>query len=60
MFSGLRAEAGRYFTYTLALSLLNFAVGSLAMSIGAAVGVFSIANPIYTMILVVSMVILRQ
>jgi len=55
--SGLRAEAGRYFMYTLALSLFNFTVGSLAMAIGAAVGLFSVANPLYTMILVVSLVI---
>ena len=40
----------------LALMLLNFAVGSLALAIGASVGKFSIANPIYVMILVVSMV----
>jgi len=36
--------------------LLNFSVGSLALAIGAAVGKFSIANPIYVMILVISMV----
>ena len=36
--------------------LLNFSVGSLALAIGAAIGKFSIANPIYVMILVISMV----
>ena len=54
--AGLRSEVTRFFRYMLALMLLNFSVGSLALAIGAAVGKFSIANPIYVMILVVSMV----
>ena len=54
--AGLRNEAARFFKYMLALMLFNFTVGSLALAIGAAVGKFSIANPIYVMILVVSMV----
>ncbi|XP_065904769.1 broad substrate specificity ATP-binding cassette transporter ABCG2-like isoform X2 [Dysidea avara] len=54
---GLRIDsAGRYFMYTLTISLVYFAVGSLAMSIGALIGIFSIANPIYVMILTVSIV----
>ena len=54
--AGLRNEVTRFFKYMLALMLLNFSVGSLALAIGAAVGKFSIANPIYVMILVISMV----
>ena len=56
MYAGLRSGALRFFKYMLALVLLNFTVGSLALAIGAAVGKFSIANPIYVMILVISMV----
>ena len=54
--SGLCSDVTKFFRYILALMLLNFSVGSLALAIGAAVGKFSIANPIYVMILVVSMV----
>ena len=54
--AGLRQEAIRFFRYMLALMLLNFSVGSLALAIGAAIGKFSVANPIYVMILVISMV----
>ena len=53
---GLRNEVTKFLMYMLALMLLNFTVGSLALAIGAAVGKFSIANPIYVMILVISMV----
>jgi len=56
MYVGLRNEVARFFKYMLALVLLNFTVGSLALAIGAAIGKFSIANPIYVMILVISMV----
>lgn len=54
--AGLRSEVTRFFKYTLALMLMNFTVGSLALAVGAAVGQFSIANPIYVMILVIAMV----
>ena len=37
--------------------LLNFSVDSLALTIGAAVGKLSIANSIYVMILVVSIMV---
>ena len=55
--AGLRSEVTRFFRYMLALMLLNFSVGSLALAIGAAVGKLSIANPIYMMILVVSIMV---
>ena len=51
------SEVTRYFRYMLALMLLNFSVDSLALTIGAAVGKLSIANPIYVMILVVSIMV---
>lgn len=53
---GLRNEVIRFLKYMLALMLLNFSVGSLSLAIGAAVGKFSIANPIFVMILVISLV----
>ena len=54
--SGLQADAGKFFLFMLGIFGKNMAAAGLVLFIGAAVGIFTVAQTIYTVLLVFAMV----
>jgi len=54
--SGFQADAGKFILFVLGIVGQNIAASGLVLFIGAAVGIFSVAQTIYTLLLVIAMV----
>ncbi|XP_065904854.1 broad substrate specificity ATP-binding cassette transporter ABCG2-like [Dysidea avara] len=53
---GLQADAGKFFLFMLGIFGKNMAAAGLVLFIGAAVGIFTVAQTIYTVLLVFAMI----